>query len=110
MTEVNDRLWHSVRREQANRLKMELESTVARYKGEETGPLDKVMADTRRSIRDAFQERQDLDVRSMKNLYASLPVDMAAKLPNIPKHDVGAPVRADHSEHGGMIILGDDEE
>lgn len=110
MSEVNDRLWQSVRREQANRLKMELESTVARYKGEETGPMDKVMADIRRSIRDAFQERQDLDVRSMKNLYASLPAEMVAKLPSIPTHDVGAPVRADHSEHGGMIILGDDDE
>ena len=109
MGEINDRIWQAVRREQADRLKTDLESTVARYKGEETPELDEQRRDIQRNIRDAFQQRQDLDVRSMKNLYASLPAEVVANLPEIPKHEVGTPVKAQHTEGGARIILDEEE-
>lgn len=110
MSEVNNRLWQAVRREQGNRLKSELESTVARYKGEDSEPIENIMADIRTSIRNAFQERQDLDVRSMKNLYAMLPADAVEKLPPIPTHDVGTPVRAQHTDNGMRILVDEEDE
>lgn len=97
VSEVNDRLYRSVRREQEEQLTRSVERGVAALQGNDDLPQ---AYDEQSAIAQAFQQRQDIDARYMKMLYDMLPAETVAKLPAIPKHDVGERVRAEHREGG----------
>ncbi len=102
MSNVNERLYRSVRREQENDVLHGITRTIANLQNRDA--LEDLQDDdTQTAIAKAFQERRDLDARYMKMLYDILPEQMVVTLPAIPKHKVGEEVAAEHRERPDLI-------
>ena len=50
----------------------------------------------REAITAGFRARQQLDMRTMRSLYALLTAEQRAQLPRMPEVDVAEPVTAEH--------------
>ncbi len=102
LAEVNDRIARTLRRQQPNRLKEEIEQVL---KIGEPGRVT-IKSDVSDRIKDDFKARQQLDVRAMSSAYRLLSKGQVARLPRIPSVDAGEPVSSEDFE----IWVGEDED
>jgi hypothetical protein len=91
--ELNQRLRLAIRDQDASELKDTLDRVIAEVNASSE---EDVTIGGGNSIAEDFQRRQELDMRSVKSLYAMLLPEQIAKLPRIPELDVSEPVQGSH--------------